>query len=51
MTRLFDIDPHEEISQAGYFWTPIHYACHFKRTEILEYLLGIAYRKHPDTYE
>ncbi len=25
-----DIDPNEEISESGHYWTAIHYACHFK---------------------
>jgi hypothetical protein len=51
MTTNFSVDPHEELSKAGYFWNAFHYACHFDRPEILEYLIQIAYRKHPEKYE
>jgi ankyrin repeat protein len=51
LTKLFNVDPHEELSKAGYFWNSFHYACHFDKPKILEYLIQVAYRKFPEEYE
>ena len=45
------MDPHEEISQLGFEWTPLHYACHFKSPDITEFLIQVAYTKYTQDYE
>lgn len=50
LTKLFNFDPHEEISQAGYFWTPLHYAAHFNSSECLKFLIKVAYVKYPGQF-
>jgi len=44
MIKLFNIDPFEELSVAGYYWTAFHYACHFLNTKAVEFLIHYTYR-------
>lgn len=45
------IAPHEELSDSGYYWTSIHYACNNKDKVILEYLCRLTYEHFPQDYE
>ena len=49
--QTMKIAPHEELSDAGYYWTSIHYACNNKDKEILEYLCRLTYEHFPQDYE
>lgn len=46
LLREFDFDPNEEVSVAGYGWTALHYACHFRQPAILELFINVIYSKH-----
>ena len=50
IVRLFRVDPNEELSVKGYFWTGLHYAAHFKAEDILEFMIKLVYRLNPDKF-
>lgn len=50
LTKLFEVDPYEELSEKGYNWTGFHYACHFNNCEALEFLITLSYRKYQNLY-
>lgn len=49
--QAIKIAPHEELSDSGYYWTSIHYACNNKDKNILEYLCRLTYEHFPQDYE
>jgi len=34
-----NVSPNEELSVAGNFWTALHYAAHFNKPKIVEWLM------------
>ncbi|KRX00053.1 Ankyrin repeat-containing domain [Pseudocohnilembus persalinus] len=51
ITRLFDFDPHEEISSPGNKWCPIHYSCYLNKPQSLEYFIALSYRKYKNNFQ
>ena len=43
--------PNEEISVKGYFWSCLHYSCHFNVPSILYYFCKLVYQNYPEQYE
>mmetsp|Transcript_23227 Transcript_23227/g.26919 ORF Transcript_23227/g.26919 Transcript_23227/m.26919 type:complete len:277 (-) Transcript_23227:102-932(-) len=50
LMELYGIEPHEECSVKGYYWTAIHYACHFGAKDVLTYFIKYLYNKYPDDF-
>src|SRR5690606_27221250 len=50
LIQLYKIQPNEECSVRGYFWTALHYACHFDSVECLEFLIKYTYSQNKDKY-
>ena len=46
----FSIDPNEEISVKGYFWTAIHYAAFFGSSTQMEFLIKMLYVKNQEKF-
>lgn len=44
---LYNIQPHEECSVKGYYWTALHYACHFGSKKILKHFCRYIHQKYP----
>jgi len=44
------MEPHEECSVKGYYWTALHYACHFGAKDILAYLCSHVYKNYPEDF-
>lgn len=49
-TRVFDMDPNEDLSVNGGGWTGLHFAVLQRNPQLLEFLLRVAYRKHQAHY-
>ena len=50
LITLFNVEPNEECSIKGHFWTALHYAVYFDRPEIIEYFAKTIYKRHKEDY-
>ena len=48
---FFSIDPNEEVSIQGYYWTALHYAAFFGSTTHLDFFLKLAYVNDKTQFE
>lgn len=51
LCEYFSLDPNEEISVKGFYWTCLHYAAHFKSLKILEFLLVQIYKDNRENFQ
>ena len=40
----------EEVSKSGYFWTAFHFASHYGKPDVLQYLID-AHSNHPNKFD